>query len=466
MLTSCRNYISKNLLLIIMVMQPFLDILAYFQEGASVSAAGYIRLAITVLVPIYALFVTKKKKRVFALLSVIGVFAALHILNGFRVGYLSFFEDVKYMLLVAHLPILLISFIHIYDKETLKSQIVTSLKANAIILMVTFVLSFVLKSGNYTYPLYQQGWTGWAQIANAQSIILVGILPFIFYLLMSQPKKRYWLCMIPVVLIYIANGTKSAYYSIYLVAIGYIVLLVFNHFLQKNKHFPIYRVGILSLIIVLTFVSYEYSPRKQVDAEIDSARQEEQNEIDHIKDEINAGEEGSQEELENYYFSHMDYRMLSKFGKEKVLAKYGEDITSERLADLRLRKRIYASLIWDETDWMTKLVGFEYTHMEYDGEIYDLENDPPAIVFYYGFIGTVLYIVFLGYFLLRVVMQLVRNFKGSMTLLNFALIEILLLQGVMSVYSGYLLRRPNVSIYLMTTLLLVYCNTEKLRKER
>ncbi|MBQ3559388.1 MAG: O-antigen ligase family protein [Agathobacter sp.] len=467
----------NNLLLIILVMQPFLDILAYFQEGTTVSIAGYVRLAITVLVPLYVLVKTRSK-RLFGLLCVIAGFAALHILNGFRVGYISLFADVKYMLLVAHMPILVLSFVHLYEKEEIKRQILTAFKINAVVLVVTFLISYVLKIGNYTYPVYQQGWTGWAQIPNAQSIIWVVLLPFIVYMIMNQEKKYHWLWMVLLVFIFIVNGTKTSYYSIHLVSLGYIVFLVFEYIIKKKKKFPGFHVVMLVAVMLIAAYGYQYSPRVVVDYLDNKAQQEEEAILEQLESKdtskekkietrtVEKTEEKKDETLEEFYTRHLDSKMVQKFGFERVLAVYGENVTPEELLDMRLKKRVYAKLVWEDSDWMTKLVGFEYTNMEYEGEVFDLENDPPAILYYYGYLGVVLYIVFLGYFVLRIVMEVLRDLKQSLTLLNFALIETLLLQAVMSVYAGYLLRRPNVSAYVMATLLLVYCNTRRIREAR
>ena len=111
------HYIEKNLLYLIMVMQPLLDIIAYFQDGSATSIAGYIRLAFTVLIPVYTLFVTKRKKRFIGAMSIIALICVCHVVNGFRVGYIGMFADIKYLLLVAHMPILLYCFMHLFEKE-------------------------------------------------------------------------------------------------------------------------------------------------------------------------------------------------------------------------------------------------------------------------------------------------------------------------------------------------------------
>ena len=63
----CRDriikYIRDNLLFLVLVSQPILDHLAYFQGGGSTSVAGYIRLIYTILIPLYTLIVIKEKKK-------------------------------------------------------------------------------------------------------------------------------------------------------------------------------------------------------------------------------------------------------------------------------------------------------------------------------------------------------------------------------------------------------------------
>ena len=74
-----------------------------------------------------------------------------------------------------------------------------------------------------------------------------------------------------------------------------------------------------------------------------------------------------------------------------------------RLIDTRVIERSYARLIWQvETDGLTKLVGFEAAQVGTDGK-YDMENDWPALFFYYGYVGFALYAGFVLFFLLRIV---------------------------------------------------------------
>ena len=79
--------IKDNGIYWLIVLQPILDIIAYFQNDQGMSVAGYIRLMITCTLPLYALVKTKKRKKFLSIMVLIALFSIMHVLNGFRVGY-------------------------------------------------------------------------------------------------------------------------------------------------------------------------------------------------------------------------------------------------------------------------------------------------------------------------------------------------------------------------------------------
>jgi hypothetical protein len=457
-MNSMKNYIKNNLLFLVLISQPLLDILAYFQDGSAVSVAGYVRLIYTIAIPAYTLLVTKDRKKFVLIMSVIASFALLHIANGFRVGYISLFADVKYMLLVLHMPILLISFIYLFEKTDIMSQIIRGLKVNTVIITVVFFFTYITKSGSYTYADYNLGWTGWYLIPNAQSIIMVSLLPFMVYFLIIYFKKYFPIPMLAIIFMYIENGTKSAFYGLVLIFAGFLCYIVVEYLIKKETKFPLYNVVMLAVLIVVTVGSYNYSPREVLDINEVTAREEEQLKLD---------EEAVDEEVdEEMILSYINKELLDRFGKEKVLAAYGDELSAYTFADMRLKKRIYGELVWDESDILTKLVGFEYSQMQHNGDNFDLENDLPAILYYYGYLGAIGYVSLMTYFLLRLLMMLIRKFKECLNLYNFTILISWGLQLGLAAYTGYILRRPNVSFYLMIVLMLIYCRTEALKKDK
>lgn len=465
------NFIKNNLLLIVLVIQPFLDILAYVQREQSISLAGYIRLGLTVCMPIYTLVFTKKKKKFFGVMAVIGVFCLLHTLNTLREGFAGAFSDIQYMLLVAHMPIMLFSFMFLYDKASVKKQITVALIVNIIVSVVVFYISYAFGSGNCTYPLFQMGWTGWYVIPNAQSLVLTSLLPFAVYFAIKYCKYFFPIVMLPLVYMYTMNGTKAAFGALLVSFAAIAGFTVVEYILSKRDKFQVYKVIMASFLIVVSLLSYTYSPRQIIDSTTESNRQEEQAAIDEIIKEENNLNEGENEEANvklkrSMYIKYINPNLIDRFGAERVLDAYGTNLNSYGMSDMRLKKLIYGRLTWEDSDFATRLVGFEYGKMQHNDDNFDLENDPQAILFYYGYIGAALYLLMVGYFIARLIKQLICNFKESFNLFNLMIFITLVLQLVSVVYSGYMLRRPNVAIYLMMMLLLVYCQTKPLFKRK
>ena len=463
--------IKNNLLLIVLVMQPFLDILAYIQRDYSISLAGYIRLGLTVCMPLYTLFLTKKKKQFISVMAVIGGFCLLHILNTLREGLSGAFSDTKYLLLVAHAPVLLFSFLFLYEKESIKKQITIALIVNIIVSVLAFYISYALNSGNCTYPLFQMGWTGWYVIPNAQSLILVSLLPFAVYFAIKYCKYFFPIIVLPLIYMYTINGTKAAFGALLATFIGIFGFTILEFILTNKNKFQFYKVLMASILIAVSLLCYSYSPRQIIDSTTESNRQQEQAALEELinSDIEEENEDGENKEIgnrRNIYLKYINPNLIDRFGGEKVLDAYGKNLNSYGMSNMRLKKLIFGKLTWEECDFATHLVGFEYSKMQHNGDNFDLENDPQAILYYYGYIGATLYIVFLAYFVLRLLKQLIFHFKESFNLYNFMILLTLLLQIVSTIYSGYLLRRPNVAIYLVVVLLLIHCQTQPLLSKK
>ena len=458
---------KSNLLMILLVLQPFLDILSYVQKDQSVSLAGYFRLAVTVLVPAYVLFFAKERKKFVISMAVIVGFCALHVLNGFRVGYISLFNDVKYLMLVCHSVIMVYSFMFLYDKDQIVRQIKTALKIIVATTVITFYLSYILKSGSHTYIDTYIGWTGWNNTPSVFSIILSAQLPFAVYFCLESKTKWSLLFLVPVCYMYILNGTKAAYLTLLGTLLSTAIFLIAEFFIQKKNKMPIVAIVALIVIAAGSVFAYNYSPRSDIDTLIGNSLQAgEQMLADADKQDKEDKDKPQGDMVSQVVASYLDKDMIDRFGLDRILEKYEGNLSAESLANNRLRKIIYGSLVWDETDALTKFVGFEQTKMYIGDGTYDLESDPQAIFFYYGYIGSLLMAGLLAYFWLRLIKQLICKFKESFNLVNFIIFINYGLLMVSALYTGHLLRRPNSAIYLAVVLLLIYCRTEPLFKKR
>ena len=165
--------------------------------------------------------------------------------------------------------------------------------------------------------------------------------------------------------------------------------------------------------------------------------------------------------FEDYYFKVIWWilpDMFDRFTFEEILTKYKFTTDPVTLIDTRVMKTTYASLMWDKCDLPTRLVGFDVSDIWYTGGC-DLENDWPAILFYYGYIGLAAYAAFVLYFFWLMIKRMRLDFKSGFTSDNFILLLTIVLFVSLAQFSGSVLRRPNVSIYMSVVLGLIYYQT-------
>ena len=135
--------------------------------------------------------------------------------------------------------------------------------------------------------------------------------------------------------------------------------------------------------------------------------------------------------------------------------------------DTRIIKRTYARLVWDESDTLTKMFGFQVSEMSTEVGTYDLENDWQAILYYYGYVGFAAYVGFLLFILIMILRHAMLDLRGTVSIRNMSLTLIFAVELGLAQFSGAVLRRPNVSIYLaLTAAMLYYINVTDFRKKR
>ena len=465
--------IKKNWLFILIIIQPLLDILAYFQYDSPVGTlAGYLRLVIMLILPLYVL-VKKRKLSFVILMGIIGVYCLAHIGGCYYNGYLNIFSDVSYMLKVIQMPILGISFCYILDRESYREQIVKGFVVNYIVICISMVIAHLTGTGVYTYNDYKIGYMGWFANANAQSIILISMAPFIIYFAIKMKNKLgILLSMIFVTVVLILNGMKAGYLAVFGMFSGFIVFYIIDWFMAEKGKRVIQPVMIATslVIIVVSAMIYPLTPRYAMDTYANGKREEENIELKKKKESISQNDElpleqvladsELRQQLVEIYIDSLNSDLVERFGAERVLAAYGWLPDSYTLADVRLQKRINADLIWNDSNFVTKLFGIEFTEMEN----YDLENDYPAIFYYYGYVGFGLYLIFLAYFLILIIKTIIKYFKDSYFFFNFILGIAYVLQLGLAQFSGAILRRPNASIYMALVIGLIFYQCKKIEK--
>lgn len=470
---SLKNFFLENWLILLIAAQPLLDALAFWTRNSVATVAGFIRLAVMLIIPLYLLITLKKKKKFIISMLVIGLFCAAHVINSFRVGMISVFLDVEYMARIAQMPVLAVCFAFLIKDETTKNQALRGIYCAAVITVCCLALSLITGTWNSTYG-GTLGISGWVIDDNrcANSIIFVTLAVFGILYAYNSDKKAVQIG-IPALtaLVLVANSTRACYMGLFCIFAGYIVFAIIHGKLTGERIRKAFVIALVLLSIIAAVV-YPYTPRALVDSSKVAAAQKNQDEFDRkiralgydltqMSDEEKLNTPEVFDAFEEYYQSLIGYvipDMFERFGAERVLIKYGFETNANKLIDVRRMKTSFAALIWDDSDALTKIFGFEVGRQFLNGP-YDMENDWPALFYYTGYIGFGLYAAFILYFIYLIVRRLLADFKGTFTAENIALGICLVLQLALAQFSGALIRRPNVSIYLAVVLGLIYYKT-------
>ena len=468
-----KSFFKNNWLTLLIVLQPILDVVAFFFQNEVATVAGYIRLAIMIAMPAWVLITKRGGKRFWIALAIMAFYSGLHVLNGFRSGYISLYFDLSYLVKVLQMPVLALCFVCLIDDEQTKRQAFRGLWIAAGLLAAILLAAFITGTGNSTYG-EGIGFSGWVinDNRNAHSIILVTLSVFAVCLAVLN-GRRLWAVLIPFAVTagFLTNGTKGCYYSLFAIFGGWLLFLLLDAIVHR-KRLKKRLILALAALMLVSVVIYPYTPRARVseaqagavhDGEIEAALLEMNIDISKMTPEQRFKDPQVREVFSYYYLRYMVGvlpDLFNRFGMDRVLQWFEMSTDVARLIDTRQIKLCYAGLLWEECDLQTRLVGFEISELGFDGT-HDLENDWPALYYYYGYFGLVLYGLFVLIFVLRMLRKLFSDFRGSLTEENFSLALSLALLLGLAQFSGAVLRRPNVSIYLALVLGLIWYQTRK-----
>ena len=447
-----KEFIKKYWLLFIIVTQPILDIIAYFSFSEKVTLISFtIRSIYLLFIVLYCFFTTKEKKKMFYSFLPFIIFSFLHLLNSYRLYGTNIIDDIRYLVCVMQMPAITIS-LCFYLKENINQikNITKGLIISALIIFASIVISILTNSYNTTYMEY--GITGWFSSPNTQSMVLTCMTPICLYLLFNKKKISYFLGIIIFFLLLFFNGTRACYYT--LVSTLFIMTIINIIDLTKSKENPKKIIfTLLSLILAISLYNGSITSLRSDDV----AENDEQNEINIGEIDSNI----SREELIKIMKTNYIYEtLINDFGEDRVYNEVKNDITTSKLSDNRYVKRIYGKFIFEDSDTLTKIVGYNHGIIGKYGK--DLENDITAIFYYYGYLGFAIYFGFIIYFFILALKVLIKDptiiFSSEYIILSFGLA--LAIFG--SQFSGALLRKPQANIYLalLLSLYFMYNNTK------
>lgn len=463
-------FIRNHWLMLLIVMQPLLDILAFWTKSPDGTLAGYIRLAIMLLLPLYLLFTLKEKKRFLLSMAAIALVCLLHVLNGLRVGYVNMAFDISYAAKTAQMPILAVCFLYCIRNEQTRNQAYWGLFFAAAITAASIGLSWLTGTANVTYGA-GLGISGWVIDDNrcANSVIVVTLAAFSVFCAVKSDKLPVNI-LVPALtlLVLLSNGTKACYLAVYVIFTGFALFLIVEKFLkgtELKKPVVVTLLALSLLAVVLTPFTPMYKVRdsqtsfaEQNQGEVEAKLEALGYDIDELTDEEKRSDPVVRQAYEDYYrkmlWSIMP-NLFDRFTLDEILTQYDFTTDAKTLINVRQLKSTYAALMWDHSDRLTHLFGIDVSDIWLTGKC-DLENDWPAIFYYYGYVGFGAYLCFLLYFAVLIIRRLLKNFRTAFTADNFILLITFALLVGLAQFSGSVLRRPNVSVYMSLVLGLIH----------
>lgn len=517
MIRSLRTSIQNRMpavVLALLVIQPVMDVLSYFLgEMGSNALSTLLRFLMLAVVAFLGFFVSNKKRIYFLFYGAVAVFWVAHALNCRRIGYQSFVADTANFLRILNFPIFTLSFVTFFQQgKEIQKSIYLGFAINCGEVLLFTALPWLLGRPVYTYGVLKVGVMGWFSVPNAQSAIVVLVVPLA--LLWTYRTKKYPLFLAAMALSFglmFVTGTKFTFYSIFIIAGAFAFLFALNLKKKSLKY-----VLPLLMAMVLVFVFRHQSPmalRERMSAYaqgnygvlVAESLENSGADADLIRTIRNGFDAAStsEEQLEKIrrsligvYTDKEVYGTLLKnfhdrFGVYNVMAAYNYTSEPSILSDTRVRKSTFAKLVWEEKDFATRLLGFEYSEMQMGGDNYDLENDFPAVYYFCGYLGFGLYLLFFGYLAFIILRAFFRDVaacvaqrkgkpgnpvvKGAGSfwqgVQRFLTIEMgavgmtFLLAIIAAQISGNVLRRPNVTVYFAAASACVYHLTVDLRRK-
>lgn len=503
----------SGMVLALMVAQPAMDVASYFAAQYGLTAiTTLLRFGLLALVALLGLLLTDHKRAYLILYAAIAVFWAAHMLNCFRIGYISPVSDTGNLLRLLNFPLYALTFITVLKgRPQLRRVFYLGIFIAFLEIILFTALPWLTGHPIHTYEKIEVGVLGWFLIPSAQSAIIVLTAPLSIFAAYKSGKYPVYLLgvFLPVALMFV-TGTKLDFYSIFIIGGAYIFLFLLRLGRKPRSYvlkytLPIFAVLLLTVVfrgkspMVVRNNMTAYSQNIYGNMIADSLENSgaDQETLDLIHQGGVTAKISSERQLENLrrtvlpiysdtgVYGFRTAELNARFGMYNVMEFFDYTDSPAVLSNTRQVKLNYAQLVWHEKDILTHFLGFEYSDFLLGNSIYDLENDFPGVFYCVGYIGIVLYMLIFALFFYEVFRALAGNIQRAGTLerenssgiaprwlrafwrglRDFLTLETgavgmcFLLAMIAAQISGNVLRRPNVTIYFAVAAACLYSLT-------
>ena len=464
-----------KIMLFLCLLQPFLDVVSFWQDelGLSNGLTTLLRFAMLAAVMLLGFVLSERKRYYVALAGILALLTVGHVWSCLQWGYDAPMADLANTLRIYQLPMMTLAFVtFVRCNPDCLAQLRKGFFWCLMICAAVEVLSVITGTNPYTYENKSIGILGWFYFANSQSAILGMLVPVaLAYTVEKRPGKLWPMLFVTLtglgVLYFFA--TRLAYMSMVAAGFGLAVCLVI---LWKTSGLSVKKpVAILLICTVIGLAAYPVSPMYRNNVLVERNKVLKQQDIYEkvAADEVAALEQGldglalEEARLVSAYEEYLA-GPTGEFGISRVSALYGYSTDADKVADDRLERLNFCKLLLEDQPGLSFWFGMEREDMSHDGITYDVENDFHGVFYLCGMAGLVLMVLFLAWFLLRILLALIRDFRGTFTLEAAGCGIALCCALAHAYFTAGVLRRPNVTFYLAVLLAVAYGLTDKKMK--
>lgn len=463
----------ENLLIIFIIICPILDIASFLfrnKFNTNISISTVLRPIIPIIVFTCIFFKEKNKNKIrlilIGLIYLLYGIAHLFLYNKIKSGctYGIIIHEAQYIVNYSFMILNLYIYNYVFKKEN-SFKLNKAILISSLIYIISIYIAILTKTSSSTY-IEKIGYKGWFESGNSLgAILLISSFILMSNILKIKNQKTKIITFIAVILIgiYLMTliGTRVGLLGFIILILAFIISEVFCKFIKKTKidkkNISIV-ISVLCLLIVITILasSATISRRKHLLNMENTIIDTSTGEISHLTGDLTV--------IRNKIVNNeLDNNYMNDAQKQSVLDLY--NIASEKNisnTDTRKQQMIYhIQLIKNQKNILLILFGNGYL-ANTNELVWEMEF--PAILFNFGIIGFILYMIpfisLVGY----AIMLSVKNIKkidSEIIMLIFAT----LLVFVLSTLSGYTFFNSSSMIIIIVANVLLKIKTNEFRGE-
>lgn len=448
---------KKGFLAYFIIFSPILDVLIeLFSKNGISSNIGIIVRGLFLIIISLLVFINSNKenrKNLMLYYIVLSIYALLFFSNNYLMyGKSRIFNELKTFIKFFCYPIMMLNSIY-YFKNIDNKKIKKSYRFLPYLYILLLLLPIITNTANMTYK-YKSGMFGWFYSPNEVSSILAIISPFI----VCSVLGKFNVLKIIGIGIYeftiLTVGTKAPILGLILSIGACIFVLVLRIILDKEKRNDWIKMLIVSFILVVSFLALFKSSAlyKNIKKQSDD--------YNNYADKLSSSDIPSSS---NMIISSIDNVSHVSLFPEKIYTNVIiNDIRPNKVLnllfsnrDILVKKQINT---YNNSLLAEKLIGTGIKDYR-TGTFTLVELDVFDILFYYGIVGFIIYLLPFVYVLLFILKYTIINFKKLLFDTEYIEVFIAMCVGfIISVFAGHVAGAPAVNIIMGSIIGLNYTN--------